>query len=44
MYKRQCHECGKGWMEVCQNQTSVGYQYDGGFAEYMVVPLSLIHI
>ena len=34
----ECHECRKGWMEVCQNQTSVGYQYDGGFAEYMIVP------
>ncbi|MBI3689466.1 MAG: alcohol dehydrogenase catalytic domain-containing protein, partial [Mycolicibacterium aromaticivorans] len=33
-----CHECRKGWMAVCQNQTSVGYQYDGGFAEYMIVP------
>ena len=33
----QCHECRKGWMQVCQNQTSVGYQYDGGFAEYMIV-------
>ncbi len=34
----ECHECRKGWMAVCQNQTSVGYQYDGGFAEYMIVP------
>ena len=34
----ECYECRKGWMAVCQNQTSVGYQYDGGFAEYMIVP------
>ena len=33
-----CYECRKGWMAVCQNQTSMGYQYDGGFAEYMIVP------
>ena len=33
-----CYECRKGWMAVCQNQTSVGYQYDGGFAEFMIVP------
>ena len=33
-----CHECKKGWMAVCQNQTSMGYQYDGGFAEFMIVP------
>ena len=39
-----CHECKKGWMEVCQNQTSVGYQYDGGFAEYMVVPKEVLKV
>lgn len=40
----QCHECRKGWMEVCQNQTSVGYQYDGGFAEYMIVPEQVLKV
>jgi L-iditol 2-dehydrogenase len=39
-----CHECRKGWMEVCQNQTSVGYQYDGGFAEYMIVPKQVLKV
>lgn len=39
-----CHECRKGWMAVCQNQTSVGYQYDGGFAEYMVVPREVLRV
>ncbi|WP_435201288.1 zinc-dependent dehydrogenase [Janibacter sp. GS2] len=39
-----CHECRKGWMAVCQNQTSVGYQYDGGFAEYMVVPREVLAV
>lgn len=39
-----CHECRKGWMAVCQNQTSVGYQYDGGFAEYMVVPRQVLKV
>ena len=39
-----CHECGKGWMAVCQNQTSVGYQYDGGFAEYMIVPRQVLKV
>ena len=39
-----CHECKKGWMEVCQNQTSVGYQYDGGFAEYMIVPAAVLKV
>ena len=31
-------------MEVCQNQTSVGYQYDGGFAEYMIVPAQVLKV
>ena len=40
----ECHECKKGWMAVCQNQTSVGYQYDGGFAEYMIVPEQVLKV
>jgi L-iditol 2-dehydrogenase len=40
----ECHECRKGWMAVCQNQTSVGYQYDGGFAEYMIVPRQVLKV
>lgn len=39
-----CYECRKGWMAVCQNQTSIGYQYDGGFAEYMVVPHAVLKV
>lgn len=39
-----CYECDKGWMEVCQNQTSMGYQYDGGFAEYMIVPKAVLAV
>ncbi len=39
-----CYECNKGWMAVCQNQTSVGYQYDGGFAEYMIVPREVLKV
>jgi L-iditol 2-dehydrogenase len=39
-----CYECRKGWMAVCQNQTSVGYQYDGGFAEYVVVPRQVLKV
>jgi len=40
----ECYECRKGWMAVCQNQTSVGYQYDGGFAEYLVVPREVLKV
>ena len=31
-------------MAVCQNQTSVGYQYDGGFAEFMIVPEQVLKV
>ena len=40
----ECHECRKGWMAVCQNQTSMGYQYDGGFAEFMIVPRQVLKV
>ena len=39
-----CYECRKGWMAVCQNQTSVGYQYEGGFAEYLIVPREVLKV
>jgi L-iditol 2-dehydrogenase len=37
-----CAECTRGRMTVCPNQTSMGYHYDGGFAEYMVVPKAVL--
>ena len=40
----ECYECKKGWMAVCPNQTSIGYQYDGGFAEYMIVPRQVLKV
>ena len=40
----ECYECRKGWMAVCENQTSVGYQYDGGFAEYVIVPRQVLKV
>ena len=39
-----CRECRRGRMSVCQNQTSVGYQYPGGFAEYMIVPRQVLAV
>ncbi|MGY1710444.1 zinc-dependent dehydrogenase [Geodermatophilus sp. SYSU D00758] len=40
----ECYECRRGWMAVCENQTSVGYQYEGGFAEYLVVPREVLKV
>jgi len=40
----QCRECLRGRMTVCLNQTSIGYQYEGGFAEYLVVPEQVLRV
>src|SRR3954447_21689802 len=40
----ECYECRKGWMAVCENQTSIGYQYDGGFAEFLIVPRQVLKV
>jgi L-iditol 2-dehydrogenase len=34
----ECRDCRAGRMTVCPNQESMGYHYEGGFAEYMLVP------
>lgn len=39
-----CEECRRGRMSVCTNQTSMGYQYEGGFAEYMIVPREVLAV
>ena len=40
----RCAECQRGRMTVCPNQESMGYHYDGGFAEYMVVPEKVLTV
>jgi L-iditol 2-dehydrogenase len=39
-----CEECRRGRMTVCPNQESMGYHYDGGFAEYMRVPAKVLAV
>jgi L-iditol 2-dehydrogenase len=39
-----CRECLRGNMTVCERLTSIGYHYDGGFAEYLVVPELVIRV
>ena len=39
-----CPDCVRGRMTVCPNQTSVGYHYDGGFAEYLIVPRAVLAV
>lgn len=40
----QCAECRRGRMTVCPNQESIGYHYDGGFAQHMVVPAKVLAV
>jgi L-iditol 2-dehydrogenase len=40
----QCPDCLRGWQTVCPNQKSMGYHYDGGFAEYLTVPESVLRV
>jgi L-iditol 2-dehydrogenase len=39
-----CPACKADAMTVCPNQTSMGYQYPGGFAEYMIVPEQVLKV
>jgi len=34
----RCYYCRRGMQSMCVNLTAIGYHYDGGFAEFMVVP------
>jgi L-iditol 2-dehydrogenase len=40
----ECPECLAGHMTVCPNQTSMGYHYDGGFAQYCRVPAAVLKV
>jgi L-iditol 2-dehydrogenase len=39
-----CTECRAGHLAVCENQLSMGYQFPGGFAEYMIVPRNVLAV
>jgi L-iditol 2-dehydrogenase len=39
-----CHYCRKGQHTVCEDLESIGYQYDGGFAEFMRVPAKVLSV
>jgi L-iditol 2-dehydrogenase len=39
-----CRQCDRDRMSICENQTSVGYQYEGGFAEYLIVPPQVLKV
>lgn len=34
----ECHACRHGWYNLCDSLRTIGFQYDGTFAEYMEIP------
>lgn len=38
----KCPDCGRGQMTACPDLKTFGYDYDGGFAEYLLVPASVL--
>ena len=39
-----CPDCLAGHQSICPNQLSMGYQFPGGFAEYMIVPREVLAV
>ena len=39
-----CPDCLADRMTICPNQVSMGYQFEGGFAEFMVVPENVLAV
>lgn len=39
-----CEDCLAGRMTVCPHQLSMGYQFAGGFAEYLIVPREVLAV
>jgi len=40
----ECDWCRAGIETICPNQLSMGYQFDGGFAPYLVVPPQVLKV
>jgi L-iditol 2-dehydrogenase len=40
----RCRECLIGHENICENLTSIGYDYDGGYAEYLIVPELVLRV
>ena len=39
-----CADCRAGHQAICPHQLSMGYQFPGGFAEYMIVPREVLAV
>lgn len=39
-----CFECRRGFMTVCEDLESIGYQHDGGFADFIRIPAKVLAV
>jgi L-iditol 2-dehydrogenase len=35
-----CYSCRRGFTNLCESLATIGFQYEGGFAEYMEIPIA----
>ncbi|MBE6990926.1 MAG: threonine dehydrogenase [Ruminococcaceae bacterium] len=42
IYCGKCHCCLEGRTNICVNRTTIGYEIDGGFAQYVKIPKEAI--
>lgn len=42
IYCGTCHCCQEGRTNICVNRTTIGYEIDGGFAQYVKIPKEAI--
>lgn len=40
----ECDFCTSGLMTICPNQVSMGYDFEGGFAPFMIVPPAVLKV
>jgi L-iditol 2-dehydrogenase len=40
----ECRECLLGHENICESLTAIGYDYDGGYAEYLIVPELVLRV
>lgn len=40
----ECDYCKRGWQTVCPTQKAVGYHWDGGLAQYIVIPEEVLKV
>ncbi|MCK4748208.1 MAG: alcohol dehydrogenase catalytic domain-containing protein [Bacteroidales bacterium] len=39
-----CYSCRRGYTNLCDNLETIGFDYDGGFAEFVALPAKAFHM